>query len=161
MDSRGGMGDSLAEMIRSLLRLLSLPLLLASCVPGTYTRDFVKETAAQAKVPTSVEGAWLGEWKSEVNGHEGPLWCIVHPSEEKAGHYDFRYRAGWGLVHFGDYTHSTAAAPDAQGNMPLEGEMELPAGLGTYAVKGRLTATTFRATYKSKGDQGTMTLKRP
>lgn len=148
-------------MIRTTRLLLLLPLLLGSCVPGTYTRDFAKETVAQAKPPISVEGAWIGEWESEVNGHEGPLWCIVHPSKEKAGDYEFRYRAGWGLVHFGDYTHSTAAEPDAQGNLPLEGKMELPAGLGTYAVKGLLTPTDFKATYKSKGDRGTMTLKRP
>ncbi len=143
-------------------RLLFLPLLLlASCVPGTYTRDFAKETLAQPKPPTTVEGPWIGEWKSEVNGHEGPLWCLVHPSKEKAGHYDFRYRAGWGLVHFGDYTHTTAAAPDAQGNLPLEGKMELPAGFGTYSVKGKLTPTEFKASYESKADRGTMTLKRP
>ncbi|MEP4078300.1 hypothetical protein [Haloferula sp.] len=142
-------------------RLLFLPLLLASCVPGSYTRDFVKETAVQPKPPTSVEGAWIGEWKSEVNGHEGPLWCIVHPNDEEPGHYDFRYRAGWGLVHFGDYTHTVEVAPDASGNLPLEGEMELPAGLGTYTVKGELTREEFKATYKSKADRGSMVLKRP
>ena len=148
-------------MIRSMHRLLLLPLLLVSCVPGTYTRDFARESLAQAKPPSSAEGPWVGEWKSEVNGHEGPLWCIVHPSEEKPGHYDFRYRAGWGLVHFGDYTHTVAAEADADGNLPLDGEMELPAGFGTYAVKGKLTPTEFKATYQSKADRGTMTLARP
>lgn len=162
VDSRGGMGESLGEMISIMPRLFLLPLLLlASCVPSSYTRDFVKETASQAKPPTSAEGPWVGEWKSEVNGHEGPLWCIVHPSKEKPGRYDFRYRAGWGMVHFGDYVHTIAAAPDVGGNLPLEGKMELPAGLGTYAVKGKLTPTEFTATYKSKGDRGTMTLSRP
>ena len=155
------MGESSAEMIRTMHRLLFFPLLLASCGPGSYTKDFVKETAAQATPPASVEGAWTGEWKSEVNGHEGPLWCIVRPSDEKSGHYDFRYRAGWGMVNFGDYTHTTKAAPDASGDLPLEGEMELPAGLGTYAVKGNLTPSKFKATYRSKADRGTMTLARP
>jgi len=149
-------------MIRTMYRLLFLlPLLFASCMPGTYTKDFVKETAAQAKLPTSPEGAWVGEWKSEVNGHEGPLWCLVHPSAEKPGHYDFRYRAGWGLVHFGDYTHTVEVAEDADGNLPLEGRMELPAGFGTYTVKGKLTSTEFKASYKSKGDRGSMKLARP
>lgn len=142
-------------------RLLFLPLLFASCVPGTYTRDFAKQTVALPKPPQSVEGPWLGEWESKVNGHQGPLWCMVHPNKEKPEHYDFRYRAGWGLIHFGDYVHTTAAKPDAAGNLLLEGEMELPAGFGTYAVKGKLTPTEFKATYESKADRGTMTLARP
>jgi hypothetical protein len=148
-------------MIRIMHRLLFLPLLFVSCVPGTYMRDFAKEVATQPKPPTSVDGAWAGEWKSEVNGHEGPLWCMVHPSKEQPGHFDFRYRAGWGLVHFGDYVHTIAAVPDKAGNLPLEGKMALPAGMGVYSVKGELTPTEFKATYKSKADRGTMVLARP
>ena len=140
---------------------LLLPFLLVSCGPGTYTKDFVKEAAAQAKVPTSPEGAWVGEWKSEVNGHEGPLWCLVHTSEEKSGHYDFRYSAGWGLVHFGDYTHTVKTEEDAEGVLPLEGKMDLPAGFGSYKVEGQLTPTEFEATYSSKADRGVLLLKRP
>ncbi|MEM1083282.1 MAG: hypothetical protein AAGI48_04110 [Verrucomicrobiota bacterium] len=138
-----------------------LSFVMVSCVPGTYTRDFVKETASQPDPPTSVEGPWVGEWKSEVNGHQGPLWCIVRPSEDQPGHYDFRYRAGWGMMKFGDYVHQVAAEPDAEGNLELKGEMDLPAGLGVYEVDGRLTPTEFKARFDSKGDRGTMLLKRP
>ncbi|MGB6223380.1 hypothetical protein [Haloferula sp.] len=145
-------------------RLLLIPLLalpFSSCMPGTYARDFAKETATYPKPATSPEGPWIGEWKSEVNGHQGPLWCLVHPTEEKPGHYDFRYRAGWGLVNFGDYVHTVATVPDAEGNLVLDANMELPAGFGTYSVQGKVTAENFKATYESKGDRGTMILKRP
>lgn len=154
------MGKAWVDMIGKLHCLL-LPLVMVSCMPGTYTRDFVKETTAQPDPPTSVEGPWIGEWKSEVNGHQGPLWCIVRPSVDQPGHYDFRYRAGWGMMKFGDYTHQVATEPDADGHLPLKGEMELPAGFGSYAVEGRLTPTEFTATYESKGDRGTMSLARP
>lgn len=145
----------------TILQRLILPLFLASCVPGNYTRDFVREATAQAKPPSSVEGAWVGEWKSEVNGHHGPLWCIVRPSADRPGHYDFRYRAGWAMVRFGDYTHTTEAEIGDDGRMELEGEMELPAGLGTYGVEGVLTPESFEARYRSEADRGTMRLARP
>lgn len=136
-------------------------LALSSCVPNSYTRGFVEATAALPRPPVNAEGPWLGTWKSNVNGHTGPLWCIVQPTPNRPGEYDFRYRAGWGALKFGDYIHTTPAKPAADGSLKLSGEMVLPGGFGTYQVDGRLTRDSFTATYQSEGDRGTMTLKRP
>jgi hypothetical protein len=65
------------------------------------------------------------------------------------------------MMKFGDYVHQVATEPDGEGKLPLEGQLELPAGLGVYAVVGQLTPTEFKATYDSKGDRGTMSLSRP
>ncbi len=134
---------------------------LTSCVPGTYHRDFKRDTAGLPDPPVSPEGPWIGRWKSKANGHEGPLWCMVHPTPGQPGHYDFRYRAGWGALKFGDYVHPVETAPAADGSLPLDSAMELPGGFGTYRVKGKLTADAFDATYSSANDRGTMTLRRP
>jgi hypothetical protein len=133
---------------------------LSSCA-NSYSRGFAKASAALPRPPSNAEGPWLGTWKSDVNGHTGPLWCIVHPTPDRPGDYDFRYRAGWGVLKFGDYTHTTPAKLAADGSMKLSGEMTLPGGFGNYKVEGRLTRDSFTATYRSKGDRGTMTLKRP
>lgn len=142
-----------------------LPLLAAlafsSCGPSTYSRSFDKASAAMVRPPANAEGPWEGSWKSSVNGHLGPLWCIVQPTPEKPGHYNFRYRAGWGVIRFGDYTHTTPAKLADDGSIPLSGEMVLPGGFGNYKVEGKLTRDTFEATYKSAADHGKMTLKRP
>jgi hypothetical protein len=133
---------------------------LSSCA-NSYSRGFAEASAALPRPPVNAEGPWLGTWQSEVNGHSGPLWCIVQPTPDRPGDYDFRYRAGWGALKFGDYTHTTPAKLAADGSLNLRGEMDLPGGLGTYQVKGRLTRDSFTATYQSDADRGTMTLKRP
>jgi hypothetical protein len=143
-----------------LLPLAAAVALLSSCA-NSYTREFADASAKLPRPPANAEGPWLGTWKSDVNGHTGPLWCIVEPSANRPGNYDFRYRAGWGLWKFGDYTHSTPAKLNAEGSMKLSGEMTLPGGFGIYRVAGKVTRDTFSATYRSDGDHGTFSLKRP
>lgn len=133
---------------------------LSSCA-NSYHRAFAEASAALPRPPANAEGPWLGTWKSDVNGHTGPLWCIVQPTPDRPGDYDFRYRAGWGVFKFGDYTHTTPAKLAADGSLKLSGEMALPGDFGNYQAEGRLTRDSFTATYQSKGDRGTMTLKRP
>lgn len=146
------------------LRLIPLVAAIAVAVSSctnSYHRGFAEAAAALPRPPANAEGPWLGTWKSDVNGHTGPLWCIVQPTPDRPGTYDFRYRAGWGVLKFGDYTHTTPAKLAADGSIQLSGEMSLPGGLGNYQVEGRFTRESFIATYRSKGDNGTMTLKRP
>ena len=133
--------------------------LLASCA-SRYERDFRAAVASAPDRPTTVEGPWVGQWKSEMNGHEGPLWCVVSQSEP--GTYDFRYRAGWGKLQFGDYVHRVEAKPAADRSLDYQGKMDLPGGVGVHEVDGRLTPTTFDARFRSeRGDRGTMVLRRP
>ena len=140
--------------------LILLTALLGSCAPD-YHAAFKKESALIPDPLVSTEGAWKGYWKSDTNGHYGPLWCIVRLSPGKPGSHDFRYRAGWGVLRFGNYTHTTPTIRNRDGSFILNGAMILPAGLGTYKVKGNLTPATFDATYSSKHDRGTLTLRRP
>lgn len=127
---------------------------------SVYPRDFRAAVAAQPVTHVSPDGPWTGEWRSEVNGHHGPLWCVVSPGD--AGRHAFRYRAGWGVMSFGDYTHVADTRSDGRGAISFAGEMELPGGAGTYAVEGKVTTDRFEARYRSdRGDRGVMTLSRP
>lgn len=132
---------------------------LVSC--GGYSRNFAQAVEEMPRPPANAEGPWQGSWKSDVNGHTGPLWCVVTPTAGKPGSYDFRYRAGWGVFRFGDYTHTVEAKLAGDGTLRLVGAMELPGGMGVYQVDGRLTKDKFEATFQSKGDRGKMTLIRP
>jgi hypothetical protein len=134
---------------------------LSSCGAGSYSRGFNNASSGFGRPARNAEGPWKGTWKSHVNGHSGPLWCIVQPTPDRPGHYDFRYRAGWGILRFGDYTHTTPARLAADGSLRLSGAMKLPGGFGTYQVDGILTREAFDATYRSSADHGIMTLRRP
>lgn len=137
------------------MKLLAfIPFLLNAC--SGYQKDFRK-----AQVPAEgVTGPWKGSWSSEVNGHHGPLWCLVSRDDEKPDQWVFRYRAGWGLLAFGDYRHEVTAVKDGE-KLPLDDSMELPGGFGTYEIDGALTPENFRATYRSEKDHGTLVLTRP
>jgi hypothetical protein len=151
----------LASVMKSRLIAAALSLALCSCGAHSYHSGFAEASSNLPRPPAKAEGPWLGTWVSEINGHTGPLWCIVQPTPGNPGKYDFRYRAGWGVFKFGDYTHTIPAKLANDGSLALSGEMELPGGLGTYRVKGKLTRETFSATYHGAGDLGTMSLRRP
>jgi hypothetical protein len=142
-------------------RRVALALMLSAvsaCAP--YGADFRRAVADQPQPPTGPEGPWRGEWRSEANGHHGPLWCLV-AATEAPGRHAFRYRAGWGMMSFGDYTHVAATKPDGRATIRFSGEMELPGGVGNYSVEGRVTPARFDARYRSdRGDHGVMSLSR-
>lgn len=141
-----------------LLLLLSV-IFLTSC--GSSYHSAFKKAKKQQPPDSSVEGAWKGTWKSEVNGHHGPLWCIVSQNKKNQSVWDFRYRAGWGVLQFGDYLHQVPAKLDRKGNLPINGSMTLPNHFGTYYVNGQLTPEQFNLRYQGCGDRGSMTLSRP
>lgn len=132
--------------------------LLPAC--STYHADFAKAVQAAPMPPDSPTGPWKGRWKSNHNGHEGPLWCVIKAGD--AGPYDFRYRAGWAKIQFGDYTHTCPVKKQEDGSLRLDSAMKLPGDWGTYTITGTITNTVFDATYKADtGDHGTVKLRRP
>lgn len=139
--------------------LFILPMALVSCV-SRYERDFQSAVEVMPESPPSVEGPWVGRWRSDTNGHEGPLWCLVR--ERDGGGYDFRYRAGWGVMQFGDYLHAIEEVEETESGIAFRGAMDLPGGVGVYDVEGLVVPDFFDAEYRSdRGDHGTIKLRRP
>ena len=146
--------------LRTFVLLAAVAGTLASC--STYHVDYAKAVATAEVPPNSPFGPWQGRWKSGANGHEGPLWCIIAPVPDDPKTLHFRYRAGWGKFEFGDYLHAVPTPAPKPRTLTLDGDMKLPGGFGTYAIKGTVTATTFDATFRSDGgDHGPITLRRP
>ncbi len=140
--------------------LLALSAILPSCL--SYHARFDKAVAAAAGKHPHPTGPWIGTWKSDWNGHEGPLWCIVTEAPDQPGSYDFRYRAGWGILQFGNYVHRVKPDKSPDGALLVKGEMDLPKLVGVHSLDGKVTNTDFNASYKSaKGDHGKMTFRRP
>ena len=142
------------------LALLAVCAVLPSCL--SYHARLDKAVASAAGNFPDPTGPWIGTWKRDWNGHEGPLWCIVTPTPDQSGSYDFRYRAGWGILQFGNYVHTVKVEQAADGSLLVKGEMDLPKLVGTHSLNGRLNNLAFDADFKSeKGDHGKMTLRRP
>lgn len=85
---------------------------------------------------------------------------MITKAEISPDTYNFRYRAGWGVLQFGDYTHPITTKKK-DGTLFLNDSMTLPNNFGTYRVKGQVDPTKFECRFQGNGDKGTMILQRP
>lgn len=128
-------------------------LLLALCSCGAGFRKEWK----QAQTDGGINGRWSGSWKSEVNGHQGFLRCVVKdgPSEGKK---TFVYRAGWMKILATTVITDKTVTKTADG-WKFTGSEDL--GLyGDFSSAGAIKGNDFSATYSSSLDKGTFTMKR-
>jgi hypothetical protein len=156
--------------MKTSLWLLRKPTLLLAaglaCLSLTGCTDFKNAWEEQLKKPrpvyTDLTGPWEGTWKSDVNGHNGKLRCII--TKQKDGAYEFHYWAQWQKVLSGSFKQNYAVEVDKAkpGTFRFEGARDLGKMGGKFTHKGVATATTLKATYDSEmGDKGVFELTRP
>ncbi len=148
------------------IRILGLVLMLAAGAMvlsgcSSYERDW--EAAVAKPLPTNdITGPWKGTWKSDMNQHTGGLRAIV--TKEEDGSYYVRYKATYDLIFIPvTFEHdATLKANVRDGAVYFEGSQDLGwlAG-GVYEYTGHATNKDFVSKYKSKGDHGAYSLKRP
>ncbi len=131
-------------------------LFLVSCATPGY-RNAWKSAQGAPVSKAGIEGAWEGVWISDKNGHTGDLRCVVTKTGDDE--YLFHYWATWAGGMKGAFK-ITCEAEERQGVVHVEGSKRLPP-FGTYHHRGKLTATTFTATFRSdKSNVGSFELER-
>jgi hypothetical protein len=138
---------------------LLLSVLLLSFVTGcSFNRDWRR--AAHSPPPANdIAGAWIGHWRSDVNGHNGQLRCIMTPHAPNA--YMARYRARFWKIFAAGYAVPLSVT-NINGEFRFSGTANLGAlGGGIYTYEGSATPSAFQSTYRSKRDHGTFVLHRP
>ncbi|MDB6057009.1 MAG: hypothetical protein JWO95_853 [Verrucomicrobiales bacterium] len=116
--------------------------------------------AAALQTPTDdISGRWTGTWKSDSNGHNDKLRCIISKIDEQ--HYSAQFHAKYKKILSFSYTVSLIATNDASGRHNFKGEADLGklAG-GRYTYEGFATPTNFFSRYNSKYDHGIFELSR-
>jgi hypothetical protein len=133
-----------------------------SIIALTGCSTFNKEWKAATAVPppaNSIEGPWIGEWRSDKNGHHGALRCVVSKTSDTA--YRAHYRAKfWKIFRF-TYI-ATLNGRETNGITKLQGQANLGklAG-GIYKYDATVTSTQFQSSYSSKYDHGKFQMLRP
>jgi hypothetical protein len=126
---------------------------------STFERDWQRTTALPSD---KLAGPWIGTWRSNVNGHNDELRCLVTPLTNNvySARYHAKYRRGILRFTFG-YTVPLSVT-NREGTFTFSGESNLGwyAG-GVYRYQGTATATNFFSTYDSKYDRGTFQMRRP
>jgi hypothetical protein len=115
--------------------------------------------AAEPLRTNDMSGRWIGQWRSDVNGHHGALRCIITPHTTNASMARFRARF-WKIFAAGYAVPLGFTNVDSQ--YTFGGEANLGALMGgTYSCKGTGTPTSFNASYSSKYDRGFFFMRRP
>jgi hypothetical protein len=128
---------------------------LTSCATSRYERLWKSTLHTPAPAPS---GCWEGQWRSEANGHNGKLRCIVRPSREG---YQFHYQATWAKFLTGEFSIQCPLQPAPANTWKVTGSKDLGPTLGgTFTHEAVLTPAKLDARYNAKFDHGTMHLHR-
>lgn len=140
-----------------ILTALAVLCLFPSCVG--FQQKFQDAHKAFPPPNKTIEGAWIGSWKSGANGHEGKLRCVI--TKIDADSYEFYYWATWARVMSGGFKIECDVAKK-DGKWTFSGEKDLGALGGRFGHSGTATPTKIDATFRSIGgpDRGTFELKR-
>jgi hypothetical protein len=134
------------------LPLLWVIWMVAGC--SSFNRNW-KEATRLPDSNRDLVGRWQGTWRSDVNGHNDDLRCLLTKQDE--GKYLARFQAKYRkLVRFTfTYTVPLTVVEKETGEFEFEGTANLGmlAG-GVYKYKGEADATNFVSTYDCKYDSG-------
>ena len=123
---------------------------------STYHREW---TQARQRPLNGFEGAWDGQWISDVNGHKGRLRCVIEPVSKTQ--YRAKFKAHyWGILRYRYTALLDVATTDAAQTFKGDANLGYLAG-GVYSYEGSSTSTEFHSTYKRRYDHGRFELKRP
>jgi hypothetical protein len=100
---------------------------------------------------------WMGEWRSEANGHHGALRCVLRPGAE--GGFDAMFHARYARCLRVCYGVRLKSMSGGSGHR-LEGEADLGAlAGGIYKYRGELADEKLICSYECRYDHGVFELK--
>jgi hypothetical protein len=122
-----------------------------------------RDAEQQPHSTTSIVGRWQGTWRSDVNGHNDQLRCLLTPLTN--GTYCARFHARYKRVIPFTFSYTvplmvTNASSSEVVQFRGSANLGWYAG-GIYSYAGTASPINFFSTYDSKYDHGTFQMTRP
>jgi hypothetical protein len=136
--------------------LLAVVASIAGCTPFS---NFRQQCACAARRPAvDPAGCWAGSWQACTSSHKGCLDAIITNCDNTQ--FNVRFHATFFKVFSYEY-EITLTAYEQDGVWHFHGQKDLGklAG-GMYYYDGTVTATDFRATYRTCKDNGVFVMCR-
>lgn len=114
--------------------------------------------SAQEVHPISLTGSWNGGWYSQTTGHKGPLQAKIRPSND--GHYTATFTGKFFKVIPFRYEMKLNVVANDGNTLRLSGSKKLGPLMGYYSYHATVSGSQFTASYRTKRDQGTFSLRR-
>lgn len=150
------------RMPMPLSRSIALPLAGLLLAATTGCSSFERSWRAAASIPSSAHslaGRWEGSWRSDVNGHQGRLRCLITPQTGDV--FEARFHATYlKVLRFGYTVPLTARFTNDAWHFHGEADLGKMAG-GVFHYAGTATSQRFHSTYRSRSDHGTFEMQRP
>lgn len=144
-------------MKKTLITLVLLtPLVLSACT--NFEAEWDRRLLT--KPLDGFDGCWKGQWRSDVNGHDGDLRAIVTRSGDSD--YSIRYHALYGPKALPIPFHHALDSVKVE----REGEVFNVTGtadlglFGNYSYDGQCSADIYKSSYISEYDRGIFDLER-
>ena len=104
-----------------------------------------------------LSGRWVGEWRSDANGHHGPLKARFRKVDDCT--YQVTYRGRFFVVVPFVYRTSMTVTGEGPDTVMLLASKKLPL-VGEFRSEATATATDFQSTFQSGKDSGQFLLRR-
>lgn len=124
----------------------------------------VQEIVAQAQGSQALAGSpvltgsWSGGWHSQSTGHKGPLRADIRPTGN--GQYTATFTGKFFKVIPFRYQMQLNVVANDGTQIQLAGSKKLGPLMGYYSYQATVTGGNLLATYRTKRDRGTFTLRR-
>jgi hypothetical protein len=130
-----------------------------ACGPAMLPREVAaQEIVTLATGGPALTGTWSGGWHSQTTGHKGPLRADIRPTGN--GNYTATFTGKFfKVIPFRYQMQLNVIANDGK-QLQLAGSKKLGPLMGYYSYNATVTGGNFLATYRTKRDRGTFTLRR-
>ncbi len=129
---------------------------------GRRLRSFVLAAicliTSQQTFADSPAGVYRGEWRSNSNGHHGPMRAVVQPRTD--GTYQARFTGRFALVIPFAYKVTLQPMQDEFGNTILTANKPLGPILGSYQMTAQANECGLNGNFQAAGDNGSIQMNR-
>lgn len=133
-------------------------LLLVSALSWSNVAASTLDDVGQRTKGVVLSGEWSGSWNSETTGHKGPLRANIRPTGD--GNYTATFTGKFFKVIPFRYQMQLNVVSSDEGELRLAGSKKLGPLMGYYSYQATVSGNRFLATYRTKRDRGTFTLRR-
>ena len=118
----------------------------------------VSITCTSIVLADNPSGIWRGQWRSESNGHHGPMRANIQSKPD--GNYQARFTGRFALVIPFAYRVTLHPSYDGNGNAILFAEKPLGPILGSYRMSAQADMNGLNGNFQAAGDNGVIQMQR-
>ena len=125
---------------------------------GSFALAAICFAVSQPVFADSPVGVYRGQWRSDSNGHHGPMRAVVQSRTD--GTFQARFTGRFALVIPFAYKVTLQPTQDGFGNTYLTANKPLGPILGSYQMEAQANEFGLNGSFQAVGDNGSIRMNR-